>query len=108
MVANKTTAEKKSNWGTLGGNTSMHSFKGVGTQAPGGSAVDGQGGARRGIEPKAGGATGFYSSDTKNKFGAGTQSPGQSSQASPRQEGFAHGGKTHMFGNRGSQRAEPA
>jgi hypothetical protein len=110
MVSNKhATSEKKGNWGSFGGDTKMHSFKGVGTQAPGGSAVDGQGGGRRDQKAQAGSASaGFYSSDTKNKFGAGTQEPGSSSQAGKRQDGFAHGGSTHMFGNRGSQRQGPA
>jgi len=111
MVAakHKDESEKKGNWGSFGGNTPMHSFKPVGTQAPGVSAVDGQGGGRREQKAQAGGSNkGFYSSDTKNKFGAGPQEPGVSATSGKRQDGFAHGGTTHMFGNRGSQRAEPA
>jgi hypothetical protein len=109
MASNKQSTDKKAGWGKLGGSEHMHNFKGVGTQQPGGSAVSSDGGSRRGIEPKAGGSSkGFYSSDTKNKFGAGTQEPGGSATSGKREEGFAHGGKTHMYGNRGSQRQNPA
>lgn len=83
----------------------MHSWSGTGEQEPGQSAQEGTG-PKRGIAPKPGGQVGFYSSSTTNKFGAGPQEPGQSSQQGARQDGFAHGGKTSMWGNRGSQRAE--
>ena len=109
MVANKhAESEKKGNWGSFGGNTKMHSFNGVGTQTPGHSSQEGHGG-RRDQKAQAGGSnSGFYSSSTTNRFGAGPQEPGTSGTSGKRQDGFAHGGTTHMFGNRGSQRQNPA
>lgn len=99
-------SEKKGNWSTTG-DKHMYGWRGTGTQEPGQSAQEGTG-SKTGIAPKAGGAVGFYSSSTKNKFGAGTADPGCSAASGERQDGFAKGGSTHMFGNRGSQRAEPA
>lgn len=104
---------KDKKWGELGGNNAMHSFNGVGTQKPGQSSQEGSGGRR---EQRAnGGPSGVMSSDNSkgtgsqkhgnNKYGAGPQVSGQSSASGAKQEGFAHGGKTSMFGNRGSQRA---
>jgi len=107
MVANKTSHDKKANWGKLGGSSGqMHKFNGAGTQSPGGSSQEGHG-SRRGMEPQAGPSNvmGFSKNEAKNSFGAGPQEPGQSHQAGKRQEGFAHGGKTAMFGNRGSRQA---
>src|SRR5262245_384569 len=99
-------SEKSGNWDTTG-DKHMFGWRGTGTQEPGQSAQEGTG-PKNGIAPKAGGNTAFVSSTPTNKFGAGTADPGCSSASGARQEGFAHGGKTHMFGNRGSQRAEPA
>jgi len=102
------TTEKGSNWGSFGGKGHMAGFNPVGTQQPGGSAVDMSGGSRRGIEAKGGDKHGFYSSGTTNKDYAGTQQPGTSG---PTKTGgdqkFASGGTTKMFGNRGSQKAQP-
>ena len=89
-----------------GGSGKMHSWSGTGTQEPGQSAQEGTG-SKRGIEPKAGGQVGFYSSSTDNKFGAGPQEPGCSSQSGARQDGFAKGGSTKMHGNTGSRQAVP-
>ena len=77
MPENKDTDEKGANWGELGGNNSMHDFRGTGTQSPGVSSQEGTGG-REGIEPKAGGQVGFYSSGASNKDYAGTQQAGTS------------------------------
>jgi hypothetical protein len=94
----------------------MFGFRGVGEQKPGQSAQEGNGGRR---DQKAeGGKAGVASSDeTKhgkgsskqapNRYGAGPQDSGTSSPSGSRQPGFAHGGTTKMFGNRGSQRCEP-
>ena len=95
-------------WGKLGGGSGkMHSFKGVGTQAPGGSAVAGSGASKRDIAPKSGGASaGFYSKAGTNTSFAGTQTPGQSSsQPTGNKSGFAKGGTTSMFGPTGSRPA---
>jgi len=98
---------KKANWGKLGGNNAMHSFDPVGTQQPGGSAVDGSGGSKTSIKPLAGSSDVMGYSDSGNKSFAGTQTPGQSSsQPSGDKGGFAKGGKTAMFGNRGSTPAK--
>jgi len=102
------TTEKKSNWGTLGGNNGMHKFSGTGPQEAGQSSQEGSSGQRGTSKPykATGGPTGQgYSSSTTNKYGAGPQEPGCSSQHGARQEGFAHGGKTPMHGNTGSRRA---
>jgi len=107
MAKNKTSTEKGANWGKLGGNNAMHSFAPTGTQTPGQSSQEGHSGSRRGIEPQAGPSNvmGFSKNEAKNSFGAGPQEPGCSSQSGKREEGFAHGGKTSMFGNRGSRQA---
>lgn len=89
-----------------GGKGKMHSWSGTGTQEPGQTAQEGTG-SKRGIEPKAGGQVGFYSSSTENKFGAGPQTPGGSASSGARQEGFAHGGNNKMHGNSGSRVAVP-
>lgn len=109
MVANKTSPEKGANWGKLGGTTPMHGFAPTGTQTPDRTSQEGHSGSRRGIEPQAGPSNvmGYSKNEAKNSFGAGPQQPGQSSQSGARQDGFAHGGTTHMFGNRGSRRAVP-
>ena len=100
-------AEKKANWGKLGGSNSMHGKTGTGTQKPGVSSQEGSGSLRRGIEPDAGpSGAGFYGKETSNKDYAGTQSPGVSAATKSGGNGkFAEGGKGQMFGNRGSQAA---
>jgi hypothetical protein len=89
-----------------GGNNKMHSWSGSGKQEPGQTAQEGTGG-KRDMGPHAGGQVGFYSASTDNKFGAGPQEPGGSATTGARQPGFAHGGSTNMFGNRGSLPAKP-
>src|SRR5262245_18735217 len=107
---------KDKSWGTLGDNGHMFGFDGAGTQKPGMSSQEGSGGRRD--QRADGGKAGVASSDeTKhgkgsskqapNRYGAGPQAPGTSSPFGSRQPGFALGGKTKMFGNRGSQRCEP-
>jgi hypothetical protein len=107
MIMAKSGNVKDSKWGSLGGNTPMHKFEPTGTQEPDRTSQEGHGGGRRGIEPQAGpsGVMGYSENEAKNSMGAGPQEPGQSSQSGARQEGFAHGGKTAMFGNRGSRPA---
>lgn len=104
MAENK---DKRANWGKLGGSNHMHGFAPTGTQTPGQSSQEGHGGSRRGIAPQAGPSNvmGFSKNEAKNSRGAGPQAPGQSHQEGGRQDGFAHGGKTSMFGNRGSRPA---
>lgn len=106
MVANKD-KQKGGNWGSLGGNNAMHGFAPTGTQEPGKSSQEGHSGSRRGIEPQAGPSNvmGFSKNEARNSHGAGPQTAGQSASAQPRQDGFAHGGNTPMFGNRGSRPA---
>jgi hypothetical protein len=99
----KVEKESGGKWGELGGNNKMHSWSGTGTQEAGQSAQEGTG-SKRGIEPKAGGNKAFVSSGAHNTHGAGPQEAGQSASAGSKQEGFAHGGKGHMFGNRGSRK----
>jgi len=106
MAKGKVEKTGSGNWGSFGGNTKMHSWSGTGPQTPGQSSQEGNGG-KTGVAAKGGNTHGFYSSGATNKFGAGPQEPGCSAQSGARQEGFAHGGKTHMFGNRGSQKATP-
>lgn len=100
------TEVKKSNWGSFGGSTKMHSFSGTGTQEAGQSAQEGSG-PKRGIAPKAGGSNaGFYSSGTSNQSYAGTQTCGQSASCPTGGNAkFASGGSTHMHGNTGSRKA---
>jgi hypothetical protein len=92
------------NWGKLGGSHSMHSPTGVGNQKPGVSAQSGSSAISSGQAPDPGPpSAGFYSTETTNKDYAGTQVPGQSAQkASGGNAKFAEGGKTPMFGHRGS------
>jgi hypothetical protein len=104
MAKGKVEKTGAGNWGSFGGDTKMYGFRGTGTQDPGQTASEGTG-SKRGIEPKAGGNKAFVSSGTQNKFGAGPQESGQTASHGARQEGFAHGGSTHMFGNRGSRKA---
>ena len=95
-------------WGTLGGNGKMHSWSGTGTQVPGRTSQEGHSGSRRGIAAK-GGGTGLAGSSegTGNKDYAGTQQAGTSGATKTGGDHkFAEGGKTPMFGNRGSMRAE--
>ena len=107
MAKNKSSTEKGANWGSLGGNTKMHGFAPTGTQTPDRTSQEGHSGSRRGIEPQAGPSNvmGYSKNEAKNSFGAGPQTAGTSAQSGARQEGFAHGGKTAMFGNRGSRPA---
>ena len=100
-------AEGKS-WGKLGGGSGrMHKFAPTGTQTPDRTSQEGHSGSRRNIEPQAGPSDvmGYSKNEARNSRGAGPQAPGQSHQEGGRQEGFAHGGKTSMFGNRGSRPA---
>jgi hypothetical protein len=108
MANSKVESTKKGNWGEFGGDTKMHGFAPTGTQTPGQSSQEGHSGSRRGIEPQAGGQVGFYSTGTTNKDYAGTAEAGCSgpSKSGPNNK-FAEGGKTHMWGNRGSQKAVP-
>jgi hypothetical protein len=114
----KSGSVKDQSWGKLTGNEHMLGWRGTGKQEPGQVAQMGTG-AKRGIEPKAGGQVAFVSDNAKRgremslKHGsntdyAGTQEAGTSG---PTKKGgnskFAEGGSTHMFGNRGSKRAEP-
>lgn len=108
MAQNKKGNEKQANWGDLGGNNKMHGFQPTGTQTPDRTSQEGHSGSRRGIEPQAGPSDVMgYSKSVTNSRGAGPQKPGQSHQEGSRQEGFAHGGTTKMFGNRGSRPARP-
>ena len=109
MAKSKVEKSGKGNWGSFGGDNKMHGFQPTGTQESGKSSQEGHSGSRKGIQPQAGGSSaGFYSSSVTNKFGAGPQSPGQSGSAQPHTTGVAaKGGSTHMFGNRGSQKAVP-
>jgi hypothetical protein len=110
--------ERSGNWGSLGGNTKMFPFRGVGTQQPGQTAQEGNGGRRD--QTAKGGAAGVASQDNSkhgrtmsakpsgNRDYAGTQSPGTTAATkSGGDSRFAEGGTTKMFGNRGSQRAIP-
>lgn len=104
--------------GDFSNNSSQHMFgwRGTGEQSPGQSSQAGTGGRRD--QKASGGGTGIASSDESksgqksgmaaaaNRYGAGPQTPGQSAASGARADGFAHGGKTNMFPNRGSKRAE--
>lgn len=96
--------EKKGNWGSLGGNNAMHSFDPVGTQTPDRTSQEGSGGSKTSIKPMAGPSSVMGYSESGNQSFAGTQTPGQSSScpSGGDKNGFAKGGKTSMFGNRGS------
>jgi hypothetical protein len=97
---------KDRTWGSLGGNHAMHGWSGTGKQTPGQSSQEGTG-PKRGIAPHAG-PTGLAGNGQTNKDHAGTQVPGQSaSMKSGGDAKFAEGGKTSMFGNRGSIPAKP-
>lgn len=102
-------------WGKLGGSGKMHSFAPTGTQTPDRTSQEGHSGSRKGIEPQAGGQVGFYSDNAKRgremsqKHGsnvdyAGPQEAGTSGpcKVGGDKNGFAKGGSTHMWGNRGS------
>jgi len=105
---------KDKTWGGLGGNNSMHSWSGTGTQDPGQTAQMGTG-SKRGIAPKAGGQVAFVSDNAKQgremnqKHGtntdyAGTATAGGSgpTKHGGDKNGFAKGGSTSMHGNTGS------
>lgn len=87
-----------------GGSGSMQGKKGTGTQEPGKSSQEGSGALSTNVEPPAGPpGAGFYGNEGTNKDYAGTQSPGTSGPTKAGPNGkFAEGGKTAMFGNRGS------
>ena len=94
-------------WGTLGGNGKMHSFEPTGTQVPDRTSQEGHSGSRRDIAAKGGGTGLAGSTGTGNKDYAGTQQAGTSGATKTGGDHkFAEGGKTSMFGNRGSMRAE--
>jgi len=86
-----------------GGTTPMHSPQGTGTQTPGKSSQEGSSAIGSSQDAQAGppGVAGFSDAAT-NKDHAGTQVPGQSAQKKSSNNQFAEGGKTPMFGNRGS------
>ena len=101
MVDNK---ERGATWGKLGGTNPMHGKEGTGTQTPGHSSQEGGGALSTDHAPQAGSSSVIgYSSGASNKSYAGTQTPGVSA-ATPTggDQKFAEGGKTPMFGNRGS------
>ena len=98
-------SEKSGNWGSFGGNTPMHSWSGSGPQEPGQSSQAGRGGKREGTA-KGGGDKAFVSSGVHNTDFAGTKEAGCSGPSKTGgNEKFASGGKTHMWGNRGSKPA---
>jgi hypothetical protein len=102
MVDNK---EKGGNWGKLGGSHPMHGPRGTATQKSGVSSQEGSDKLAGGPgKPDAGPASaGFYSSATTNKDFAGQQVPGTSGATKKGGDAkFAEGGKTPMYGNRGS------
>jgi hypothetical protein len=113
----KSGSVKDRSWGTLGGGGHMFGFAGSSEQKPGMSSQEGRSGGRRDQRADGGKAGQASSDETKhgkgsskqapNRYGAGPQEAGTSSPSGARQDGFAHGGKTKMFGNRGSQRCEP-
>ena len=103
----KSSTEKGANWGKLGGTHGMHGWSGTGTQEPGQTAQEGTG-AKRGIAPQAGGRDPLSTQGEKNKDYAGCQVPGHSGSVKEGGDSkFAEGGKTAMFGNRGSRPAIP-
>ena len=109
---------KDKTWGDINpSDKHMFGWRGTGKQESGQSASEGTG-SKRGIAPHAGSSNVAYVSDNskhgktmsekagKNTDYAGTATPGGSG---PTKSGgdnrFAEGGKTHMWGNRGSRRA---
>jgi hypothetical protein len=108
MAKSKVESTKKANWGDLGGDGHMHTFSGTGTQKPGQTTQAGSG-SKRGIEPQAGPSNVIgYSSGATNADYAGTQAPGVSGRTKTGgDKKWAEGGKSHMFGHRGSQKAVP-
>jgi hypothetical protein len=106
MAKGKVESTKSGNWGSFGGNGHMAKFDGTGTQTPGQSSQEGSGPRRGGVAAKGGNNAAFYSSAGTNKSYAGTQTPGQSASCpTGGDQKFASGGKTHMHGHSGSQRA---
>lgn len=95
-----------------GGKTKMFGWRGTGEQTPGQSAEEGTG-PRRDQKAKAGPAGVASSNNSKgvtanNRDYAGTQASGTGAATKTGGDSkFAQGGKTAMFGNRGSQRATP-
>ena len=96
-------------WGKLGGSHSMAPARGVGAQKPGVASQEGSGSMSGSHAPTAGPpGAGFYSEASSNKDYAGTQKAGTSgSSKSGGNAKFAEGGKTAMFGHRGSQACKP-
>jgi hypothetical protein len=88
----------------LGGSHPMHSAKGTGTQTPGKSSQEGTSSINSGQAPEAGPSNmDGFSTGASNKDFAGTKVPGTSAQDNNgKNSKFAEGGKTSMFGNRGS------
>jgi hypothetical protein len=108
MAKGKVESTKKGNWGDFGGDGHMYKFDGTGTQTPGQSSQEGSGPRRGGVAAKGGNNQAFYSSGTTNKDFAGQQEAGTSGRTKTGSNNkFAEGGKTHMWGNRGSQKAVP-
>lgn len=107
MAKGKVESTSGGKWGKFGGSGHMYGWSGTGTQTPGHSSQEGDG-PKTGHVAKGGNNHGFYSSGTTNKDFAGQQEPGTSgrTKTGPNNK-FAEGGKTHMFGNRGSQKAVP-
>jgi hypothetical protein len=99
----KSSTSKGKNWGKLGGPSGvMHKWSGTGTQTPGQSSQEGTG-SKTGIAPHAGGMDPLSTRGEGNKSYAGTQTPGQSASNPSGGNGkFAEGGRSSMFGNRGS------
>ena len=98
-------AEKKANWGKLGGSAKMHGKTGTGTQQPGVSSQEGSGSMGKSIAPQAGPSSAYFGGDaSSNKDYAGCQKPGVS--AATKEGGnakFAEGGPASgMSPNRGS------
>ena len=101
-------ADKKANWGKLGGGGKMYGASGTATQKPGVSSQEGRTGMNRNQKVQAGpSGAGFYSGESTNKDYAGTQTPGVSAATkSGGNAKFAEGGSGGMCPNRGSQPAQ--
>jgi hypothetical protein len=88
-----------------GGNNSMHSARGTGTQTPGQSSQEGSSaiGSPQNVQAGPSSVAGFTNDAGTNKDHAGTQTPGVSGATKKGGDAkFASGGSTPMFGNRGS------
>jgi len=81
----------------------MHTAVGTATQKPGLSSQEGQSSINSSQDAEAGpSSTGFYSAGATNKDYAGPQVAGVSASQKSGNPKSAEGGKTSMFGNRGS------